>query len=219
MMTKIVAELRTAIVEGRLVPGERIRQDALAEQFGVSRIPVREALKSLATIGLLKHTINSGFTVSQLDESEMVQIYWMRQLIEDALMKPLPEVDGSHIGVLRALNGQMAEASDDGDVVEMTKINRTFHFEMFRQTGQGLVVDSLAKLWDLSMPYHSTYLYDRQTRDQVIREHDELIEALEGGNADRYQQVAAAHRKNSEVELLRIVRRTPFLRHSGKLSG
>jgi DNA-binding GntR family transcriptional regulator len=68
-VTIIVSELRTAIMEGRLVPGELIRQEALAEQFGVSRIPVREALKSLATSGLLEHTVNSGFTVSQLDES------------------------------------------------------------------------------------------------------------------------------------------------------
>ncbi|MEU1597937.1 GntR family transcriptional regulator [Streptomyces sp. NPDC005708] len=210
-----MTELRTAIIEGRLVPGERIRQDALAEQFGVSRIPVREALKSLATVGLLKHTMNSGFAVSQLDESEMVQIYWMRQLIEDALMKPLPDVDAGNIDDLRALNLQMTEASDNGDIVQMTNINRTFHFEMFGWTGQDLVVDTLAQLWDLSMPYHSTYLYDRQTREQVIREHDALIEALENGDADLYQQVAAAHRKNSEVGLLRIVRRTPFLRRVG----
>jgi DNA-binding GntR family transcriptional regulator len=52
-MAKIATEVRNAILQGRLVPGERIRQDALAEQFGVTRIPVREALKTLATVGLL----------------------------------------------------------------------------------------------------------------------------------------------------------------------
>ena len=52
-MAKIATEVRNAILQGRLVPGARIRQDALAEQFGVTRIPVREALKTLATVGLL----------------------------------------------------------------------------------------------------------------------------------------------------------------------
>ena len=76
------------------MPGERIRQDALAEQFGVSRIPVREALKTLATVGLLEHTLNAGFAVSRLNESDLVQIYRLRRLIEDNLMDPLPAMSG-----------------------------------------------------------------------------------------------------------------------------
>ncbi|MEU6701895.1 GntR family transcriptional regulator [Pseudonocardia sp. NPDC046786] len=211
-MAAIVSELRSAIIEGRLMPGERIRQDALAEQFGVSRVPVREALKALATVGLLKHTMNSGFAVSRLEEAELVQIYRLRRLIEDDLMRPLPEVDEKHLADLTGLNEQMALLSEREDVGGMTLLNRTFHFEMFALTGSTLMIDMLAQLWDLSMPYHSTYLYDRQTRDKVLREHEQLLTALEAGDTDRYEQVAAEHRASSETALLRVVRRTSFLR-------
>lgn len=215
----IVRELRSAIIEGRLMPGERVRQEELAEQFGVSRVPVREALKALATVGLLKHTMNSGFAVSRLEETELVQIYRLRQLIEDDLMRPLPEVGPEHLAALAGLNEQMAELSAREDVGAMTLLNRTFHFEMFALTGSTLMIDMLAQLWDLSMPYHSTYLYDRQTRDRVLREHEQLLAALEAGDTDRYELVAAEHRASSEVALLRVVRRQPFLRQSAAQSS
>jgi DNA-binding GntR family transcriptional regulator len=210
-VARVATEIRNAILQGRLLPGERIRQDALAEQFGVSRIPIREALKTLATVGLLEHTLNAGFAVARLDESELVQIYLLRLLIEDELMKPLPPMTKKQIGALRQVNADMAAASADGDIVEMVTLNRQFHFAMFQATGMKVMLDVLARLWDLSMPYHSTYLYDAQTRERVIHEHDLLLAALESGDDEAYRQIAADHRKNSEVHLLRTLRQQPFL--------
>ena len=210
-MAKIAAEIRYAILQGRLVPGEPIRQDALAEQFGVSRIPVREALKSLATVGLLEYTLNAGFTVARLSVSELVQVYRLRRLIEDDLLDPLPELSRDQLAELRKMNVAMAEAGAAGDIIEMVDLNRRFHFAMFEATGQSIMIDMLSQLWDLSMPYHSSYLYDSQTRDQVVREHDLLLAALESGDPTEYKRFAGEHRKNSETHLLRVMQLPPFL--------
>src|SRR5579864_7895428 len=87
--SSIAAALRSAIVQGDLSPGEQIRQAAWADRLGTSRIPVREALKSLAAEGLLSHDHNRGYFVTRFGPHEMAQVYLMRRLLEAELIRSL----------------------------------------------------------------------------------------------------------------------------------
>jgi DNA-binding GntR family transcriptional regulator len=83
----VVDALRAAIIAGDFAPGEQLRQATVAERFGVSRIPVREALRALAAEGLLCHAPNRGYFVKKLDVAEMEQLYWMRGLLEQRVLQ------------------------------------------------------------------------------------------------------------------------------------
>src|SRR6188768_3857444 len=83
----VADELRGLIVRGTLLPGEHLGQTQLAERFGRSKVPVREALKLLATEGFLRHDRNRGYFVSRLDLHEARQLYSLRRWIESQLLE------------------------------------------------------------------------------------------------------------------------------------
>ncbi|MBA3741372.1 GntR family transcriptional regulator [Sporichthya sp.] len=207
----VADELRHAILRGHLVPGEKIRQDALAEQLGVSRIPVREALKTLAANGLLEYTMNLGFSVARLNESDFRQLYRLRRLIEEEMTTPLPDLDKAAAARLASLSRQMVRAAEDMQIVDMVRLNREFHFEIFQMSGLSLMVEVVGRMWDLAAPYHSTYLFDPTNRQRVIREHKIIRAALAGGDQDAYHEAMAEHRAAIEAHLSQVLRQPlPF---------
>ena len=201
--------LRQAIMRGALVPGEKIRQDALAEQLGVSRIPVREALKILAANGLLEHTMNSGFSVARLNEHDFTQLYRLRRLIEEDITTPLPPWDRSLAARLRQINKDYVKASKTLEIVEMVQLTRDFHFEIFQCSDMTLMLNVLSRLWDMAAPYHSTYLFERESRERVASEQDQIISALSAGDEKAYHAVMRRHRAAIEKNL-RVVLTQPI---------
>ncbi len=96
---RVIDTLREAILAGRLSPGSRVRQEELAEEFGISRIPVREALRRLEAEGLVVLVPNSGAWVAKLDRAECVEIYRIREQIEPlAILDKLPEPQRADAG-------------------------------------------------------------------------------------------------------------------------
>jgi DNA-binding GntR family transcriptional regulator len=211
LVAKVVEEMRRAVLDARLAPGEKIRQDVLAGQLGVSKVPVREALKTLTAQGLLTYTMNAGFSVSRLNQDTLRETYRMRALIEDDLLTPLPEITIDTLDNLKSLNRGMQEASDREDISSIVAMNHDFHFAIFALAGQELTITILQRLWDLSASYHSTYLLDAVSRRRVIDEHWEIITALERGNGDAYTTIMREHRDLSERKLRAALRdHNPF---------
>src|SRR5262245_56278227 len=100
---RVTNEIRDLILNGELAPGERIRQEALAERFGTSRIPVREALRQLESEGLVSLVPNSGASVAKLDLNECLEIYKIRELLEPlALSESIPYLTDAEIAALEA---------------------------------------------------------------------------------------------------------------------
>src|ERR1700719_4944406 len=79
--------IRGMVFDGILLPGEKIRQVELAERIGVSRSPLREALRTLESEGVVTYEINRGYVVARLDDEDLAQIHRMRTLLEDELLR------------------------------------------------------------------------------------------------------------------------------------
>ena len=106
--TRIADALRAAILDGRYRPGERIRQEEVAARSGVSRIPVREALRMLAAEGLVTLVANTGAWVAKLSLDECVETYLIRERLEPMLLRAsLPNLDEAAIGRLELLIASM----------------------------------------------------------------------------------------------------------------
>jgi DNA-binding GntR family transcriptional regulator len=122
---RVTDALRDAILAGKLRPGSRVRQEELASEFGISRIPVREALRQLESEGLVILVPNSGAWISRLDRAECIEIYKIRERLEPlALQESSVNLSASQLETLEDLVDRI-EASDDAD--EFLRLDREFH--------------------------------------------------------------------------------------------
>ncbi|MGW0002694.1 GntR family transcriptional regulator [Nocardia grenadensis] len=196
---RVVEEIERLIVSGELLPGQPIRQVLMAERLGVSRLPIREALRQLAAAGLVDHQHNVGYTVARLQQSDFDQIYLMRAALEPKIIATLPRLPEEVLIEIRRLGDLVVEAADRGDLLAMRLHNHAFHFAIFEQSPLNLVVTEVRRLWTLAMPYHAAYLYDPAARARVVAEHDQMIEALAEHDNERLDELMNLHRQGGEI--------------------
>jgi DNA-binding GntR family transcriptional regulator len=198
---RVADEVRRMIVSGELLPGHPVRQEQMAGRLGVSRLPVREALRQLAADGLVSHVPNVGYAVRRLSQEDFRQIYTMRRLLEAEVIRDLPRASDEQLAVIIARNDAVAEAGGRLDVPEMRTQNQAFHFAIFRLSPRPLIVDEIERLWDLAAPYHAMYLYSADGRRTVLAEHAEMIGALRAEDNARLAALMEQHRHGSETHL------------------
>ncbi|MGQ4267463.1 GntR family transcriptional regulator [Nocardiopsis changdeensis] len=198
---RVVDELRRMIVGGELLPGQQIRQESMAERLGVSRLPIREGLRQLAADGLVSHTPNAGYAVARLSRSEFDQVYLMRRLLETEVLLRLPEPDPERIGRVARINERVVQAAERPDIAAMRAHNHDFHFAVFRLGDLDLLIDQIERLWTWAAPYHAVYLFSEESRRAVLREHAEMIDALEQGDNRRLAEIMDRHRQGAEAQI------------------
>lgn len=125
----IEERLRSAILDGRLPPGTALRQEELAGLFGVSRMPVREALRQLEAQSLLKVVMHKGAVVAPLIGEDAVDTYNLRVLLEtEALRQSIPNLDAADIALAR---GYIAQLEEETRHAEIGRLNRLFHMTLY----------------------------------------------------------------------------------------
>ncbi|WP_280218196.1 GntR family transcriptional regulator [Nocardia neocaledoniensis] len=195
---RVADEIERLIVGGELLPGQPIRQVLMAERLGVSRLPIREALRHLTAAGLVDHEPNVGYTVARLRQTDFDQIYLMRAALEPEVLRSLPPFPAAVIAEVGRLGELVSAAAGQGDVLAMRLHNHAFHFAIFEQSPLNLVVAEVRRLWTLAMPYHAAYLYDPAARARVVGEHDQMIEALARQDNERLVALMDEHRRGGE---------------------
>lgn len=201
VVSRVVDEIRWMMRSGELVPGQQVRQESLAVRLGVSRIPVREALKALETEGVLRHEPHVGYSVTRLTGDELRQAYLMRRALETEVLLALPRLSTTRLRELTELNQAIGEAVAAGDVSRIAAANQAFHFAMFGYSGLGLVVDEIDRLWKMTDPYRTVHLYDSAARKRVVREHRAMIAALRRGDNATVVELMNTHREKTVADL------------------
>lgn len=202
----MLAELRRTIVSGELRPGVQVRQDAIAEQLGVSRVPVREALRILEGEGLVSSQPHRGYFVTELSYEELTEAYRIREILEaEAMTVALPKLTGANIGAMRRTIRAIKKADRHGDLVTLTEANRQFHFALFEPCGLPRLIRMIRQLWDSTDAYRSIYFADSDHRDVVNDEHALIITAAEAGDIETVLKLMATHRKNAVHELREVL--------------
>jgi DNA-binding GntR family transcriptional regulator len=197
------------ILQGALLPGAHLRQVELADQLGVSRVPVREALKMLEAEGVVLCHRNVGFRVARFYEPELVDIYTMRRHLETELLLSLRPPGRDVIGELRHLNERFAALGEAGAIHDMLSVNREFHFLIFSLSPRTLIALELRRLWLMSEFYRTLYAYDANVRRRAVREHNVMIRALEKAQLESLVGHTDTHREAALQHVLSIIRRFP----------
>jgi DNA-binding GntR family transcriptional regulator len=202
----VLAELRRAIVSGQLKPGEQVLQDALAEQFGVSRVPLREALKILEGEGQVLYRPHRGYFVAELDVSDLREVYLMRDLLEsEAVRLAVPRLGEPDLRALTAAAAEVDRADAVGDLVAMTAANRSFHFLLIEAAGLPRLARLVRILWDATDAYRSLYYAEPSHRAVVHDEHHAVVAAVAAGDADRAVALLRQHREHAVQAVTRVL--------------
>jgi DNA-binding GntR family transcriptional regulator len=198
---RIANQLRDAILAGEIGPGERIRQEEVAERLGTSRLPVREALRILEAEGLTEHTANKGARVPRLDPAELDVLYQMRERLEPlALTESLPHLSAGEVRELHAVHERIAA---DTDLREFMVLDRAFHLGSYAGCASEQLSSSVVRLWNATQPYRRAFmaLGGPQRRWIIDHEHRLLLDAIDRRDSIDAERYLAGHIRRTRIEL------------------
>jgi DNA-binding GntR family transcriptional regulator len=177
-----------------MVPGTTYSIPALAEQFGVSATPVREAMLDLVNEGIMSAVPNKGFRVVELSDAELDQITELRRLLEVPTVGELAgAIDRAAIRRLRSLAAAVSDAARRGDVVGYVEADRELHLALLAEAGNPRLVEMVGRLRDQSRLYGLEQLAADGVLVDSAAEHIRLIDALESGDRRAAERVMAHH--------------------------
>lgn len=200
-MAHALNQLKAMIVNGELSPGEQIRQEEMAEQLALSRVPLREAMNVLADQGLLLHRPHQGYFVTKRAPGEHAQIRRMLHLLENELMGTIRWPDADTLQALRGLNAEMRERVRQVDIRGLIEVNRQFHFRVFSLSPNNLILEEVRRLWSMIEPSMWGKFERADDRERTLAEHDQLIAALSAHDRTRCVAEMEQHRYSSEYGL------------------
>lgn len=200
--------LLEAILSGALSPGERLWVDEVAEHFGVSKIPVREALKALETDGWVQSQPRRGTYVRPLSRDELRQTFEMRRLLEPYSARLAAERrTDAQLNELKELLAQSAQALKTADVIALTAVNSRFHSVMADAAGNIMLSESIAKL-ELQLRRYFIAV-DWPRRRESMAQHKAIFDAIRDQDLQRAEELTLAHIDHTESLASRSIEMTP----------
>ncbi len=200
---RIATVLRDEILAGLYAPGERIRQDELAERHGASRLPVRDALRILESEGMVTRVANTGAWVSRISFAECQEMYQMRERLEPLLLRiNVPLLTEHDVDGFELLADTMESSTD---VERFLRLDREFHLSMLAPAQTTVLGDTVRSLWNRTQHYRraATRLFYSEGDRSVHHDHHLIVGALRRQDADEAERVLAGHIRRSRLELSR----------------
>lgn len=187
--------IREQILSGEERGGEWLRESDLAASIGVSRTPVREALRRLAAEGLVRHERNRGVQVQSWTFKDLADVYALRSLIEPWACGMAAAGGSADVDLLRQLASEMTAAAfaRTPDLDALTDLNGRFHSAILEASGNKRVPTLLASLVQMPLVWRTFSHYTPAELRRSITHHHELVDAISAGNATWAEAVMRAH--------------------------
>lgn len=200
----VLHHLRQAIIDGTFRPGDRLHQEDLASEFGVSRIPIREALQRLAAEGLVVLRPQRGAVVRELHPAEIQEIHEIRAALEGMLVKIAVDsvglVDIARMeALLRVMDGMDGE-SDDMRV--WASYNRDFHFTLYNVALRPHFIKLVDEYYRQTTRYIILYVALTATLEASNAQHHLIFDAVRDRDGDRARQVTERHIISAGVDII-----------------
>lgn len=205
----IVDQLRQSILAGVHVAGAQLRQDALAETYNVSRIPVREALFQLEAEGLVRISPHKGAVVSELSREEINDVFDLRAILEPRLLAhSLPLLDPSDLDHLEGIQTRFRNSIATRNIREWGEINAEFHLALYSRAPQPRTLAIVASLLQTSDRYTRLQLSSTAAMDTAEKEHAEMIALCRARKCEEARGFLAQHIETVRYGLLSVIDRS-----------
>jgi len=204
----IFETLRQAIIMGELKPGERIMEIQFAEKMGVSRTPVREAIRKLELEGLVTMLPRKGAHVAELSEKDIKDVLEIRSSLDGlATSLAAQRIQKEELKELKNIINQFEQYMEKNNVQGLIKKDIEFHDLIYKASRNEKLIQIIANLKDQVHRFRVVYLKDYSSPKEIIREHLHIYEAIKNGDAEQAEMLAALHIKHQEQTMLSSFRK------------
>ena len=198
--------LRQAIIKGELKPGERLLEVQLAEQLGVSRTPVREAIRKLELEGLVVMMARRGATVSGITKKHLQDVLEIRGALEELAMKLACErMTDEQQAALKEQGALLEKQKDSDDAFTLSDIDARFHELIYQATNNPRLIQMLANLREQMYRYRLEYMRAKDKRGKLLEEHRSIIKAIEKHDVEAGRKAIIEHLASQEKEILKTL--------------
>ncbi|MCC8150580.1 MAG: GntR family transcriptional regulator [Lachnospiraceae bacterium] len=199
--------LRAAILKGDLKPGERLMELQLASRLGVSRTPIREAIRMLEQEGLAITIPRKGAEVAKMTEKDMEDVLQIRCALEElAVRLSCQNITEAEVQELRVAMNRFREKVGTGDIAQIAEADVNFHDVLYMASDNPKLLGMLNNLREQMYRYRVEYLKDFTVYPQLIEEHRQLYEAVKAGDGEKASSMTRRHLENQTEGVKRIIR-------------
>ena len=199
--------LRQAILKGELAPGERLMEIQLADRLGVSRTPIREAIRKLELEGLVLMIPRKGAEVAKISEKSLKDVLEVRRALEELAIELACERMGQEaVRNLSEANGKFGEAVEAGDPMEIAEADEHFHDIIYEGTENVRLIQLLNNLREQMYRYRLEYVKDVDKRQILLSEHERILKAVRERKVDEAKRLMREHIDNQEITVSRNIK-------------
>ena len=200
---QVAERLRVLIDSGELAPGTRLNEIELCNTMGVSRTPLREAIRSLATEGLIELQPNRGAIVSIVSQEDVTEILPIMASLEGLGGRlAATHMDQSKITQVRKIHDQMIAHYKNNEVAEYFETNRLIHELITEGSSNQTLVDTINSLSAKVRRARFTAQMTKESWAKAVSEHEEMIAALEAQDPDRLEAILVQHVETKRATIL-----------------
>ena len=200
--------LRKAILRGELKPGERLMEIHLANKLGVSRTPIREAIRKLELEGLVLMIPRKGAEVAQITEKNMQDVLEVRKALEELSVQLACErITPEQVEEMKMAAEDFRKVLKSGDVTKIAEADVKFHDIIFAATNNQRLITLLNNLREQMYRFRVEYLKQKECYPQLLEEHDKLIALISGGEVEEACELMGCHIDNQASTVSDVIRR------------
>lgn len=199
--------LRQAILRGELKPGERLMEIQLANKLGVSRTPIREAIRKLELEGLVLMIPRKGAEVAEITEKSLKDVLEIRRALEDlAVRLACEKITKEELKELKKAGEEFKKVLKSQDITEVAEADVRFHDVIYMATDNPKLIQLLNNFREQMYRFRVEYLKKDEVRPQLLAEHDEIIKYITEGNKEEASKVVTRHIENQALTVQDVIR-------------
>lgn len=199
--------LRQAILRGELKPGERLMEIQLANKLGVSRTPIREAIRKLELEGLVLMIPRKGAEVAEITEKSLKDVLEIRRALEElAVRLACEKITKEELKELKKAGDEFKKVLKSQDITEVAEADVRFHDVIYMATDNPKLIQLLNNFREQMYRFRVEYLKKAEVRPQLLAEHDEIIKYITEGNKEEASRVVTRHIENQALTVQDVIR-------------
>lgn len=204
--------LRQAILRGELKPGERLMEIKLANKLGVSRTPIREAIRKLELEGLVLMIPRRGAEVAEITEKSLNDVLEVRKALEELSVQLACErITPEQVEEMKMAAEDFRKVLKSGDVTKIAEADVKFHDIIFAATNNQRLITLLNNLREQMYRFRVEYLKQKECYPQLLEEHDKLIALISGGEVEEACELMGCHIDNQASTVSDVIRRLSLI--------
>jgi DNA-binding GntR family transcriptional regulator len=199
----VYEQLRSEILQGKLPPGTRIKQEELTQRLGVSRTPVRESIHRLEMEGLVEFERRNSVLVSRISRNRIEEVFELRAVLEGyAAEKAAERITEEDTKKLRKFIAEMDACHSKQQIERLLSKNDEFHRFICSRAGNEVLLEMLEQIWRDIKRLRINYLITPEGHEESTREHESLVDAIESHDKKRIRQIVQKHSESSKKGIL-----------------